>query len=75
MCLYLYLVLFDPIISNNSLFDIMGFTHTDRLLVTNTLFCFVHSTTNPQIPAHKFRSSAIVLRLENMGLFYKRDLC
>ena len=26
-------------------------------------------------PAHKFRSSAIVLRLENMGLFYKRDLC
>ena len=35
----------------------------------------VSSTTNPQIPAHKFRSSAIVLRLENMGVCYKRDLC
>jgi len=39
--------------------------------------CFALFTplTTPQIPAHKFRSSAIVLRLENMGLFYKRDLC
>ena len=34
-----------------------------------------NTTTHPQIPTHKFRSSAIVLRLENMGLFSKRDLC
>jgi len=44
-----------------------------------TWFLTIHTksantTTNPQIPAHKLRSSAIVLHLENMGLFYKRDL-